>query len=83
MDFVIGLPVSTNGKDKIYNSILVIVNWFTKMVYYKPVKMIINAVSLAEVIIDIVMQPYGLSDLIVLIEAQFSPPSFDLHSVTS
>ena len=33
IDFVTGLPVSTNWKDETYDSILVIVNWLTKIVY--------------------------------------------------
>ncbi len=35
------------------------------MVHYKPVKIIINAVDLAEVIIEVVVQHYSLSDSIV------------------
>ncbi len=33
MDFIMGLLVSTNWKGDIYNSILVIVDWLTKMVH--------------------------------------------------
>ena len=46
MDFVTGLPVSTNWKDESYDSILVIVNRFIKMVYYKPVKVTIDFLGL-------------------------------------
>ena len=35
MDFVIGLPVSTDWKNKSYDSILVIVDRLTKKVNYK------------------------------------------------
>ncbi len=35
MDFVTGLPVSTNWKGDTYDSILVIVDRLTKMVYYE------------------------------------------------
>ena len=55
MDFVTGLPVSTNWKGESYDSILVIVNRLTKMVHYEPVKVIINAPGLAEVILDVVV----------------------------
>ena len=65
MDFVTGLPISTDWKGDSYNSILVIVDWLTKMVHYKPVKVTIDAPGLAEVIIDVVMRHHGLSDLIV------------------
>ncbi len=64
MDFITGFPVSTNWKGKTYDSILVIDNWLTKMVYYEPVKVIINALSLAEVIIHVVVQHHGLLDFI-------------------
>ena len=66
MDFVIGLPISTNWKGDSYDSILVIVDRLTKMVHYKPVKVTINASGLAEVILDMVVWHHGLLDLIVL-----------------
>ncbi len=65
MHFVTGLPVSTNWKGETYDSILVIVDQLIKIVYYEPVKMIINAPALAEVIIEAVMWHYDLPDLIV------------------
>lgn len=40
-------------------------NWLTKMVHYEPVKVTIDALGLAEVIIDVVIRHYGFSDLIV------------------
>ena len=48
-----------------YNSILIIVDWLTKIVYYKPVKISIDAPGLAEVIINIVVRYNGLPDSIV------------------
>ena len=65
MDFVTDLPISTNWKGDSYNFILVIINRLTKMVYYKPVKITINAPGLTEVIIDVVVQYYGLPNSIV------------------
>ena len=65
MDFVTGLPVSTDWKGDSYDSILVIVDRLTKMVYYEPVKVTIDAPSLAEVIIDVVVRHHGLPDSIV------------------
>ena len=65
MNFVIELPVSTNWKGDTYDSILVIVDRFTKMVYYKPVMVTINTLNLAEVILDVVVWYHGLPDLIV------------------
>ena len=37
MDFVTGLPQSADWRGDGYDSILVIVNWLTKMVHYEPV----------------------------------------------
>lgn len=65
MDFVTGLPISTNWKGDSYDSILVIVDWLTKMVHYEPVKSTINVPGLAEVIIDVVVCHHGLPDSIV------------------
>ena len=55
MNFVTGLPVSTDWKSENYDFILVIVNQLTKIVYYEPEKVIINAPGLVKVIIDILV----------------------------
>ncbi len=55
MDFVTGLPISTNWKGDSYDSILVIVERLTKMVHYVPVKVTIDAPGLAKVIIDVII----------------------------
>ena len=65
IDFVTGLPVSTNWKGETYDFIQVIVDRLTKMVYYKPVKVTIDAPSLAEVIIDVVVRHHGLPNSII------------------
>ena len=65
MDFVTGLPISTDWKGDSYDSILVIVDRLTKMVYYEPVKVTIDAPGLAKVILDVVVWHYGLPDSIV------------------
>ena len=65
MDFVTGLPISTDWKDKSYDSILIIVDRFTKMVYYKLVKITIDVSGFAKVIIDIIVRHYGLPDSII------------------
>ena len=65
MDFVIGLPISTDWKRDSYDSILVIVDWLTKMVYYEPVKITINTWGLTEVIINVVVCHHCLPDSIV------------------
>ncbi len=65
IDFVTGLPIFTNWKGDTYDSILVIVDRLTKMVYYKPVKVTIDAPGLAEVILDVVVRHHSLPDSIV------------------
>lgn len=65
MNFVTGLSISTNWKGDSYDSIIVIVDWLTKMVHYEPVKITIDASVLAEVIIDVVVRYHGLPDSII------------------
>ena len=65
MDFVTGLPISTNWKGENYESILVIVGRLTKKIHYKLVKVIINVPRLAEIIIDLVVCHHCLPDSII------------------
>ena len=65
IDFMTGLPLFADWIGDSYNSILVIVNWLTKMVHYKPVKIIIDILGLAKVIINVVVQYHGLLDSII------------------
>lgn len=65
MDFVTGLPVLTNKKGESNDSILIIIDWVIKIVYYKPVKVNINAPGLAEIILNVVIWYYDLSNSIV------------------
>ena len=55
MDFVTGLPLFSDWKGDNYDSILIVVSRLTKMVQYELVKVIINALRPAEVIIDVVV----------------------------
>ena len=55
IDFVTGLLQSADWRGDGYNSILVIIDWLTKIVYYKPVQMIITAPTLVELILNIVV----------------------------
>ena len=65
IDFVTGLPILTDWKGDSYDLILIIINWLTKMVHYKPVKVTLDVPSLAEIIIDVVVRYHGLPDSIV------------------
>ena len=60
-----GLLLFANWKGNSYNSILVIVNWLTKMVHYELIKVTINALGLAKVILNVVVWSHGLPDSIV------------------
>lgn len=55
MNFITRLPVLTDYKNKIYNSILIIIDYFTKIVYNKPVKTINNVLGLVKVIFNIII----------------------------
>ena len=65
MDFVTNLPILTDWKGDSYDLILVIVNRLMKMVHYKLVIITIDALSLAEVIINLVVRYHELPDSIV------------------
>ena len=57
MDFVLGLPQSADWRGNGYDSILVFVNWLTKLVHYKSVQTTITAPALAEIILNVVVWP--------------------------
>ena len=62
---MISLSILTDWKRDSYNSILVIIDRPTKMAYYELVKVTINTLHFAEIIIDMVVRHYNLSDSIV------------------
>lgn len=61
-----GLPISVNWKDNSYDSILVIIDRLIKIVYYESVIVIIDAPSLAKMIIGVVVCYYEVSKSIVI-----------------
>ncbi len=65
MNFVTSFIISANWKSDSYDLILVIINWLTKMVYYKPVKVTIDILGLVEVIINMVMCHHGVLESII------------------
>ena len=65
MDFVTGLPISANWKDDSYDSILVIVDRLTKMVHFVSIKVTIDILGLAKVIINMVVRHHGALESIV------------------
>ncbi len=65
MDFVTGLPISADWKGDSYDSILVIVDRLTKIVHYETVKVTIDALGLADVIIHMVVRYHGVPESIM------------------
>lgn len=65
IDYTTNLLQFTNQKNKNYDSILVIVNYLTKIVDYKPVKVTIYTLRVAKVIINMVMQYHGFLNSII------------------
>lgn len=65
MVFVMRLPLFTNQKSDNYNLILVIIDRLIKMIYYELVKIIIDALGLAKIILDVVVRYHGLPNSIV------------------
>lgn len=65
INFVTKLPISIDWKGENYDFILVIMNYLTKMMHYKPVKVIINIQKFAKVILDMVLEYHKLPNLIV------------------
>lgn len=76
IDFVTGVSLSVKCKDKNYDLILVMINFLTKMIDYKPVKTIINAAGFVKVIIDIEVRHYGLLESIVSNRGSFFTSNF-------
>ena len=65
MDFITGLPPSSTGIGTAYDSILTIVDRYTKMAKYIPVRTTITAPQLAEVFISNIVRNFGTPDSIV------------------
>lgn len=66
LDFITVVPILIDWKSERYNSILVIVDYLTKIVYYRLVKVMIDAPGLAKLIINLVLRHYGISESIVI-----------------
>src|SRR4051812_26855174 len=65
MDFITDLPVSKDEHGNEYDSILVIINRFSKYAMYLPVNKTITAKSLADVIHRRCFLKYGCPDTII------------------
>lgn len=81
MDFIFYLQFFINCKGEIEGLILVIVNWLIKMVYLGPLKITINALGQAEVIIKVVILHHNLFDSIVMDESLVITLSFGYYYI--
>ncbi len=66
MDFVIGLLISINWKNKNYDFLLIIINYLIKIVYYKSIKVTINTLGQTKVIINMKIRHYSILKSIVI-----------------
>lgn len=66
IDFLIRLSIFTNWKGETYDLILGIIDQLPKIVYYKLVKVTIDASGLAKVIFNIIVLYHGLQTLILI-----------------
>lgn len=73
---MINLLILANWKNNSYNSILVIVNWLTKIVTYKPLNITINTAGLARVIINVIVYHYCVFQSIVMDQGLLFPLKF-------
>ena len=74
--FATGLPILTNWKEDSYNSIFFIIDRLMKIVYYKSIKISINALGLPKVIINVVVNHYDLPNSIVTNQGLFFTSKF-------
>lgn len=65
MDFVIGLLVFFKLKNQSSKLIFITIDQFTKMIYYESIKVIINTLGLAKVIINVLVRYHRLSNSII------------------
>ena len=64
--FITSKFILTNKKDDNYNFMFVIFNEFIKIVYYKFSNTIINTLSLAKIIINIIVKYHSFSNLNII-----------------
>ena len=65
MDFITGLTILADWKGDNYDLILVIIDRLTKMIYYEPVKITIDALGLAKMIINMILPHHGVPESII------------------
>lgn len=78
MNIITRLLILTNLKNKTYNSIILIINWLIKIIFYKQLKIIIKTLKLAKVILDMILQYYNLPNSIIIDKDLFFTLKFGL-----
>jgi hypothetical protein len=63
---ITGFSLSTDSKAKVYDTVLIIVNKFTKMFKYFSTQKTLNAVQLANLFCKIIVKNFGILCFIVL-----------------
>ena len=69
MDFVICFLILANWKGDSYNLIFVIVDWLTKMVHYKLVKITFVTLGLVKVIMNMIIYYYKVLESIIITQS--------------
>ena len=66
LDFITDLPPSSNlGEQQCYDSILVVVDKFTKMTHYIPTHKTLTSVNLAQLLLRSVFKHHGVPEVII------------------
>src|SRR4051794_15927973 len=65
MDMITGIPPSLGDAEKAYDAILVIVDRFTKIARYFPVRKTMDAAQLATLFVDNIVKEYGVPRSII------------------
>jgi Integrase core domain. len=65
MDMIVGLPPSADGESKAYDAILVVVDRYTKMAKYFPIRNTLNAAELADLFHKKIVCNYGTPSSII------------------
>ena len=78
INFIIKILISINKKSENYEFILVIVSRLIKIIYWEPVKLIINISELVEIIFNMVVWYYIFFNIIVFDKSLLFTFKFEL-----
>lgn len=68
--------MSAHKKNNTYDTILVIINWLIKKIFYQPVKVTFDALQFAKVILNIIIRQHDLSHQIFINKASLFTSKF-------